>query len=331
MASKKLRGEALRNAEKKYQMLIQKRDELNEAARVVKEERDMLNAKKKELLEEMKKLKELRNKAVEEMRKHKELRNQLQQQAKELIQQKRKNKKGIIRSLPLKVEELKADIQMLEYKQETTPLSKEEEDRIIDNIRKLKVEYERLKKELEKQKLTEIDLSDKEKAIDELFKKADAEHEQVQKCYQESQKYHEKFIKVFEEVAALINEANKKHEEYMEIKKSANEVHRKVVEMRAKIISIKKESRRRREEAKKILEEQNLRAKKMLYDEKKLEEHTEAALDALKQGEKVALSGQPGVLSKKIPSIVTIDFCFALHDLYGTDRNSKLWCVCIHT
>ncbi len=29
----------------------------------------------------------------------------------------------------------------------------------------------------------------------------------------------------------------------------------------------------------------------MLYDEKKLEEHTEAALEALKKGEKITISG----------------------------------------
>lgn len=292
MASRKNEmREELKNAEKKYQSLIQRRNELNDVAKVVREERDMLNAKRKELLEEMKKVKELRNKAVEEMRKHKEVRNQLQQQAKELIQQRRKGRKAIVESLPIRIEELKADIQMLEYKQETTPLSKEAEDRIIEEIRAKRVEYERLRKELEKQKLVEIDLSDKERAIDELFKRADAEHEQVQRYYQESQKLHERYVKLVEEVAALINEANKKHEEYVEIRKQAQEFHNKAVEMRAKIISIRKERRRRWEEARRILEEQNIRAKQLLYDEEKLEELTEEALEALKKGKKISISG----------------------------------------
>ena len=49
-------------------------------------------------------------------------------------------------------------------------------------------------------------MSEAEKAIDELFKRANQEHEMVVKLYEESQKYHEKYIKLVHEVATLINE-----------------------------------------------------------------------------------------------------------------------------
>ena len=51
--TKKVEQEQLRNSEKKYQSLVEKRNELNDVARLVREERDMLNDKRKELKETM--------------------------------------------------------------------------------------------------------------------------------------------------------------------------------------------------------------------------------------------------------------------------------------
>jgi len=289
--NKKEEQEQLRNAEKKYQSLIEKRNELNDIARLIREERDMLNKKRKELKEQMEKNKKERDELVAKMKHHKELRNQLQQQAKELIKAKQKKKGHVLKSLPLRVEELKADIQMLEYKQETTPMNTQEENELIEMIRKKRMEYEEAKKQLEKQKLIETDLSDTDQAITELFKKADEEHEKVLKYYKESQKKHEEFMKLIQEIAASINESNKKHQKYVEIKEEAQKIHEKAMEMRSKIISIKKERRRRWEESKRILEQQNIKAQQLVMDEKKLEEIADESIDALKKGKKISLSG----------------------------------------
>jgi len=289
--NKKEEQEQLRNAEKKYQSLIEKRNELNDIARLIREERDMLNKKRKELKEQMEKNKKERDELVAKMKHHKELRNQLQQQAKELIKAKQKKKGHVLKSLPLRVEELKADIQMLEYKQETTPMNTQEENELIEMIRKKRMEYEEAKKQLEKQKLIETDLSDTDQAITELFKKADEEHEKVLKYYKESQKKHEEFMKLVQEIAASINESNKKHQKYVEIKEEAQKIHEKAMEMRSKIISIKKERRRRWEESKRILEQQNIKAQQLVMDEKKLEEIADESIDALKKGKKISLSG----------------------------------------
>ncbi|RLF57339.1 MAG: hypothetical protein DRN25_06680, partial [Thermoplasmata archaeon] len=89
--------------------------------------------------------------------------------------------------------------------------------------------------------------------------------------------------------AALINEAKKKHEEYLEVKRQADEFHRKAMEMRARIITIRREIRAKREEAKKAIEEINIEAKQALFDEKKLEEITEEALENLKKGGKISI------------------------------------------
>jgi len=288
-SSKRKEIEQLRDAEKKYQAYIGKRNELNEMAKVFREERDMINAKRKEFKEKMQKAKEERDELVSKMKHHKEMRNKLQEEAKKLIEARRKKKGDVFRNLPLRVEELKADAQMLEYRQETVPMDPSEENELIEKIRKKRAEYEQAKQQEEKQKLIEVDISDKDKAVDELFKKADEEHKKVQKCYEENQKRHEVYVKLVHELSISINEANKKHEQYIEIKNEAQKVHEKAFEMKSKTIAIRGERRKRRDEARKVIVEQNIRARKSVMDKKKLEEIADKSVDALKKGEKISL------------------------------------------
>jgi len=156
-------------------------------------------------------------------------------------------------------------------------------------IREKRKEFERTQKQMEKQKTVEIDISDKDNAIDELFKKADEEHKLVQKYYDENQKKHEKYIKLVNELSVSIAEGNKKHEQYMELRTEAQKVHDKAFEMRSKIIAIKGERRKRWDEAKKAIKDQNIRARKAVMDKEKLEKIADKSVDALKKGEKITL------------------------------------------
>jgi uncharacterized coiled-coil DUF342 family protein len=288
-SSNKKEIEQLRNSEKKYQSYIEKRNELNNLSRVLREERDMINEKHKELRETINKLKLERDDLVTKMREHKEMRNRLQEQAKKLIDDKQKKRGKVFKNLPLRVEELKADFQMLEYRQETVPMNPSEENELIESIRLKRKEYKDTKKQLEKQKLIEIDISDKDNVITELFKKADEEHEMVQKYYNENQKKHNEYIKLIRELSISINEANKKHEQYIEVKEEAQRNHEKAVEMRSKIIAVKGERRKRWEDAKKAIQEQNVKARKAVMDKNKLEEHANRSVVDLKKGKKITL------------------------------------------
>jgi len=288
-SNKKKEIEQIRDAEKKFQSHIKKRNELNDMARVLREERDMIHKSKKEIKEDIKKLKKERDELVNKMRDHKKIRNKLQEEAKKLIEAKRKKKGEVFRNLPMRVEELKADVQMLEYKQETVPMSSREENNLIDKIREKKLEYKNIKTQLKKQEKIEIDISDKDNAIDELFKKADQEHELVDKFYNESQKKHEQYIKLVKEMSVSIAEANKKHEEYIKFKKEADATHKKAYEMKSKIMAIKGERRKRIREAKESIKDQNIRARKSVMDEKKLEEHADKSVEELKKGKKIKL------------------------------------------
>jgi phosphoserine phosphatase len=289
ISDKKKEMEQLRNAEKKFQSYIDRRNELNNLAKILREERDMVNAKHKEMREDMALLKKERDELVTQMRAHKELRNGYQKQAKELITARQKKKGEVFKNLPLRVEELKADVQMLEYQQETTILNPQDENDLIDQIRKKQKEYQTLQKELDKQQTLQVDISDKDRAIDELFKKADEEHEQVQKFYNESQKKHEEYMKLVNELSVTIAESNKKHEEYIEARNEAQQNHEKAIEMRGHIVEVRNERRKRYEESKRILKEQNLQARKAVMDDDKLKKIADSALDSLKKGEKISL------------------------------------------
>jgi len=286
---KKKEIEQIKDAEKKYQSYIQRRNELNDMAKILREERDMINNSRKDHKDEMAKLKKERDELVAKMRYHKEIRNRFQEEAKKLIDDKRKKKGEVFKNLPLRVEELKADVQMLEYRQETVPMSPQEENDLIETIRTKREEYKKTKVKLEKQHEVEIDISDKDKAIDELFKKADEEHKLVQKYYEENQKKHEKYMKIVNELSVSITEANKKHEQYKEIRDEAQKAHEKAFEMRSKIIAIKSERRKRWDEAKKAIKEQNIMARKATMDEKTLENIRNKSVDELKKGKKVTL------------------------------------------
>jgi uncharacterized coiled-coil DUF342 family protein len=281
--------EHLRDAEKKYQSYIQKRNELNDMAKIFREERDMINDSRKDLKEKIDKYKKERDELVSKMRHHKEIRNKLQETAKKLIEAKQKKKGEVFKNLPLKIEELKADVQMLEYRQETTPMNLAEENELIDKIREKRQEFKRTQKMMEKQKTVEIDISDKDNAINELFKKADDEHKLVKKYYDENQKKHEKFIKLVNELSVSISEANKKHEQYIEIRSEAQKIHEKAFEMKAKVIGIKEDRRKRWDEAKKAIKNQNIKARKAVMDKDELDKIADKSVDSLKKGEKISL------------------------------------------
>ena len=288
-SQKKEELEQIRNAENKFQSYINRRNELNDTAKVLREERDMLNAKHKEIKDEMKKTRDERDELVAKMKEHKKLRNELQQQAKELIKARQQKKGEVFKNLPLRLEELKADVQMLEYRQETVPLSPQDENELIEKIREKNKEFAEVRKHVDKQKELQIDITEKDEAIDELFKKADEQHELVQKYYDESQVKHKSYVKRVHELSVSIAESNKKHEEYIETRNEAQKNHEKAMEMRSKIMSVRTERRKRWKERKKIIKEQNIKARKAVSDKDKLKEIADESLESLKKGEKISL------------------------------------------
>lgn len=279
----------VQSAEKKYQALIEERNKLNDEANEIKDERNILNTKKTEMIEQMNEFKDKRNKLMDQMREHKKLRDLYHKKAKELITERRKTRGKIVFSLPEKVLSLRQNMQELEFKQQTVPMSIKKEREIVDRIRKGRNEIKNLEGELKEQEKTEADITSISGSLDDLFKKADEEHKEVIRLYNESQNYHEKMKTFVNEIAHLINKANKKHKGYLEIREKANKIHVKAMEMRNTVLVYKREIWKKRKEAKQVITDQNIKVKKVLEDKGNLEKHAESVLEKLLKKEKVSL------------------------------------------
>lgn len=278
----------LKNSEKRYQSFLDKRNEFNEEARALRDERDTINNQKTEHIQKMKEYKGEREKLVVEMRKHKELRNRYHKRAKALIEAKRSKSGNVFKSLPNDYESLRVEVQMLEMKQETTPLSLEKEKDLLDVTREKRKRLRELAKQLEGQEVVSSELEDLDSQIEEAFRNGDEEHAKVIEFFEKSQEFHNKYIGIVKEVSHIIGESNKKHEEFLKVREKANYFHERAQEMRGKVLAIRKEKWQKREEARKVVEDQNTAAREALENEELLKKEEEKNIEALFKKKKIS-------------------------------------------
>lgn len=279
----------LRDAEKRYRALIEERDKFNQEAKLVREERDTLNQQKSALLAQLDELKAARNELVAKIKEHKKKRTEYQSKAKELIALRKEKRKKLLKGLPEELSNFRQGLESLELKQETTPLSLDEERKIIDRIKEMRAEVKKLEKILGEQGKLESEVININAIIDELFEKADKEHEEVVNLSEEAQKTYELIRPLFNEVASLINKAKKKHQEYIKLKQHADEFHKKALGLRATVIAFKKEARLRRELERKAIAEHKMMIEQKLTDKKEIEKFIDKSLEKLIKKGKVSL------------------------------------------
>lgn len=279
------------NLEKKADLFVQRRNELNDQANLLRSERNLLNDKKKELLAQMDAAKKERDGHNARLREHKEQRNAYQQQAKLLIAKQRGEKKKAQQAMSpvFRVKELEAEIRDQEYQQQTTVMTVKEENKLIDSIRKKRVELGTLRKDAVKAEALNIDLRNTSQAIDQLFALADAEHQEVLRYYKLAQEAHERFLQVFNETSQIIAASNAKHQELVQTRQRADDQHQQFLELRAKVLELKGKEALERQEARTIIREQHKRVREAVADPKKLEEAAETTLERLKKGGRISL------------------------------------------
>lgn len=279
----------LRNLQDKFHNLLDQRNHYNDLAREARDNRNLLNDQRREKAEELQKHKEARDATNAKMRAAKETRNAYQDQAKALIAQKKGKKGAIERSLPLKLRKLRNEVEQAMEKQETTVLSPEKERDLIDAVRAKKAEIKELEQQLGEQQALQVDLDDTDKAIDELFANADAEHEKVKALNAEASGHHEKFVAALKEIRTLQKESDEKHQEFIAIRKKADGYHEKAMELREKVMAIKKERHEDYKARKQEIRDINESARRRVDDPKAREKATEDALEQLKKGGKISL------------------------------------------
>lgn len=279
----------LRNLQDKFHGLLDQRNSYNDLAKEAREGRNLLNDQRREKAEGLEQLKATRDAANQKMREHKERRNAYQDQAKALIGQKKGKAGSVERSLPLRVRKLRGEIESLMERQETSVMSPAKERDLVDDVRMKRTELKDLEAEMEKQKLLSVDLDDTDAAIDDLFKKADAEHEMVKKFHAESNESHEKFVATIKELRVIGGEANEKHAAFVAFRVKADEFHNKAMELREQIGEIRGVRQAEFNARRKEIGDVNARARAAVNDPKAMEKATDSALEDLKKGGKISL------------------------------------------
>ncbi|MCU0852455.1 MAG: hypothetical protein MUC90_04260 [Thermoplasmata archaeon] len=279
----------IQSAELKFRALLNKRDEINEQAAVLRSERDSLNEQKKVLQEQMRTARDKRDAFVAEMRVHKQRRDELQAKAKELIEFKKKAKGQPMGGLKDEIRAMQADVKAMELRQQTVPLTIPKERELLDQLKKKVAEIDRLKVVLSEQEKISKEIRDIDRSIDAFFKQADKEHEEVVRLSEDQHKAHEEASALFKDIAALTAAANKKHDEFKKLKEDADASHQKAQEMRDKIIEIRKEKRMEREEERRAIRDVNVAVKRALDDKDKRDKAADEALAMLLKKGKVEI------------------------------------------
>lgn len=279
----------LENAELKFRALLNKRDEINDQAAVLRSERDSLHEQKKVLQDQMKEARDRRDTLVAQMKGHKKRRDDLQAKAKELIEFKKKLKGKPTGSLKDEIRALEGEVRVMELRQQTVPLTIPQERELLEGIKRRVVEIQKLKVVLAEQEKILKEVRDLEKSIDALFRQADKEHAEVVRLSEEQHKAHDEASALFKEIATLAGSANKKHEEFLKLREEATAAHQKAQEMREKIIEIKGEKRRERMEERKAIRDVNIAARKALDDKGVRDRAADEALQMLLKKGKVEI------------------------------------------
>ena len=280
----------LRNAEKDFRRLIEKRNELNDLAREARDERDALNEQKKNLVTQMRQLQSERDAKNASAREAKEQRNEAQRQAKALIENKRKMRKdttatgqgGVIRAL-------ENEIRAMERIQETTVLTIPKEKDLLDKLRLKSKELESAKLVYAEEAKLLADVKDIDQKIDELFRAADEAHKRVVELSNEGQALHDQIGPVLDQLKFLDSKSDEKHTAYVSLRKEADEYHTKGMALREQVEKLRDERRKLYGERKAEVQNVNKDAREQLFDEAKIEDKADDAMKALLAGGKISL------------------------------------------
>jgi len=234
--------------------LKRRRDELNGEAKGWAEKRNEINNQVKNVRGEVKRLKQLRD---ELNKKVKRLKAERENARKEIAAKKRRIA-GIKRELELvrsrkpseSFKALQEQLEKLEWKIQTTPLTLEEEKRLVEKIRQTEASLAVHKKirQLRRQKL------ELQAEIEALETKAETFHRQLTKTAEKSQELHQKMLEKIEKINSLRLEAEKAHQKYLEFRQQAKAVHEKLVQIADKIKALKLKLREIQEERKRKYE-----------------------------------------------------------------------------
>ncbi len=278
-------------AEIKFQTLRERRDAFNSEAIASRDERNLLHAETKNLAGKLRVLRAQRQDALAEMRAHRDARNRLQAEARELIELKRKFRGRIRTSVAGELERLRTRVRELETRQQTSALSLQKENELLDDIKSTFRSIQELEALKAEQDGVSKDVRELDAAIDDRFREAEEEHKHVVAFGSKADALRTGMEALMPQMKTISAEADKKHEHFVALRAKADEVHAKMLEMREKIITIRGDRRAEAREAREAIRTQSLQVRQKLDDRRKLDEAAERAVETLLRGGRVEIKG----------------------------------------
>ena len=275
----------LEKAEIRLESLVERRTVLNSQANVLRQERDLVHETKRERSAQLRELKGRRMELVGEARAHRAKRDGFQGKAKSLIEVKRKLRGRSGTSVGEEVRALRRQIKEMEMRQQTASLTLSAENKLLDATKAKIAQLRTLEALKAEEDQVSREVKDLDAEITDLFAQADREHEAAQDLSDRARALDGELDTLLETVSALAREGDAKHEAYLESRAKADEVHAKVVEMREKVLSDRAAKHAEVREGRELVRRQNQSVRRVLLDEKKLDESADEALrDLLQKG-----------------------------------------------
>jgi len=271
----------LERAEIKLESLLEKRDALNEEARLLREERDLVVAKQRETAATLRELRRHRGDLAAQARVHRARRDEFQGQAKALIELKRQYRGKVSGSVARELQALRREIARMEMRQQTATLTLSEEQELLDELRERIRRAQQLEAAKSDQDKIRAEVRDLDATITDLFAKADREHAKAVELSRRAEAVRNEMAPLRNTLSTLALEAKEKHEAFLEARAKADAVHAKIVEMRTQVLAEREARRAERREARELLHRQNLTVRRTLLDPRKLEASADEALKAL--------------------------------------------------
>ncbi|MHC1585748.1 MAG: coiled-coil protein [Candidatus Syntropharchaeia archaeon] len=198
--------------------------------------RDELNKRTKEFLEKAQEYKELREKYNANVLENKAKRDELNEEADRIYAKIEKLRKKVNIDNMQSFIELGKEIDRLEFKQQVEVLTVEGERQLVAKIAALQREYDRKKKEIEKNKELKNLLAE----VQILREKASEYHKNVIKYAKLAQECHENMIASYKNADRVKARADEAHRNFVRAQEAADEAHRNFVKHQREIRNFEK-------------------------------------------------------------------------------------------
>ncbi len=248
--------EALRNIVEEH---VRNRDKLSEESQKYAYERDDLNAKVRELRDRAKERIAEKSSLIENVQKLRAEKEEYFARYQDFRKEYRKLR-GEVPVKDIDIRDIKGrerELQRLETRQQTTPMTKTEEQKVVSEIKKLTNEIKKMKKIFEEtigQNANIKDITDKmkkekeqgeamKKEVEEISQKISALSEEINTLLQELDETRRKADEMHEEFIRHNQEAEKEHIEFIKAKNDLKDMDKTIYSMRTKAKTSRKKEK----------------------------------------------------------------------------------------